>query len=106
MKITRALLGARIKELRRARHLTQEQLSERINIDPKHLSRLEVGRSYPSLDTLENIRKELKVEMKEFFEFEHRVGRKKLIDRIIVLMKQTDEEKLRFILKIVRAAMY
>ena len=28
---------------------------KKIDIDPKHLSRLEVGRSFPSLDTLEKL---------------------------------------------------
>jgi transcriptional regulator with XRE-family HTH domain len=56
MKTTKELLGARIKELRKARGLSQEQLSEKINIDPKHLSRIiEVGKSYPSLDTAEKL---------------------------------------------------
>lgn len=54
MKTTKALLGERIKELRKKRQLSQEQLAEKIQIDAKNLSRIEVGRGYPSLDTLEN----------------------------------------------------
>jgi len=51
MKTTKELLGSRIKEIRKLRRLSQEELSEKINIDPKHLSRIEVGRGFPSLDT-------------------------------------------------------
>lgn len=36
MKTTKQLLGARIKELRKARRLSQDQLSEKVDIDPKH----------------------------------------------------------------------
>jgi ribosome-binding protein aMBF1 (putative translation factor) len=34
--------------------ISQDQLSQKVDIDPKHLDRIEVGRSYPSLDTLED----------------------------------------------------
>ncbi|BCB96118.1 hypothetical protein JZK55_10400 [Dissulfurispira thermophila] len=103
MKTTKELLGARIKELRKAKRLSQEQLSEKINIDPKHLSRIEVGKSYPSLDTLEKIAMALDVEIKELFEFIHHTTTKELNKNINKLLKKTDDEGLRLILKIVRA---
>lgn len=104
MKTTvKKLLGARIKELRKDRKLSQDQLSEMIDIDPKHLSRIEVGNSYPSLDTLENISKSLGVEMKDLFEFEHEVRGKELKDKIKKLVDEADENKLRLILKVSRA---
>lgn len=71
MKSTKELLGARIKELRKTRGMSQEELSEKVNIDPKHLSRIEVGRGFPSLDTLEKLADALNVELKDFFEFAH-----------------------------------
>lgn len=103
MKTTKELLGARIKELRRARGLSQDQLSEKVNIDPKHLSRIEVGKSYPSLNTLEKIAKALNVEIKDLFEYMHEVKGKELTENITRLLKESDEEKLRLILKITRA---
>jgi transcriptional regulator with XRE-family HTH domain len=107
MDTTKRLLGARIKELRKLRGLSQEKLAEIINIDPKHLSRIEVGRSFPSMDTLEGIAKALKVELKEFFAFEHHIkDSKELIGNINRLFKETGEDKLRLILKIVRAIVY
>ncbi len=103
MKTTKELLGARIKELRKARGLSQDQLSEKVNIDPKHLSRIEVGKSYPSLDTAEKIAKALNVEIKDLFEYMHEVKGKELAENITRLLKESDEEKLRLILKITRA---
>jgi transcriptional regulator with XRE-family HTH domain len=103
MRTTKELLGARIKELRKARRLSQDQLSEKVNIDPKHLSRIEVGKSYPSLATLEKIAKALNVEIKDLFEYMHEVKGKELTENIIRLLKESDEEKLRLILKITRA---
>jgi len=103
METTKELLGARIKELRKAKRLSQDQLSEKINIDPKHLSRIEVGKSYPSLDTLEKIAQALGVEMKDLFEFMHHAKSKKPLDDITKLIKEADEEKLKLIFKIIRA---
>ena len=43
------LIGAKIKELRLINGLTQEELSEKIGIDNKRLSRIETGVAMPSL---------------------------------------------------------
>ena len=104
MKTTKELLGGRIKEFRKLRTLSQEQLAEEVNIAPKHLSRIEVGRGFPSLDTLENLAKALNVELKAFFEFAHNTPNKKeLKETLISLLKDADEERLRLLVKIVRA---
>lgn len=103
MKTTKKLLGARIKELRKSRKLSQDKLSEQVDIDPKHLSRIEVGSGYPSLNTLEKIAIALNVEIKEFFEFEHLRGRKELINNAVKLLKDTDEERVKLISKVLRA---
>ena len=55
MENIRKSLGLRIKEVRKNKKLTQTQLAEKIGIDYKHLSRIEVGSSYPSINTLEKI---------------------------------------------------
>lgn len=103
MKTTKKILGARIKELRKARGLSQERLSEKVGIDPKHLSRIEVGNSYPSLDTLERIATALGVEAKDLFEFVHEKTNKELTSSIAAMLKEATPEDLRTILKIVRA---
>ncbi len=103
MKTTKELLGARIKELRKAKGLSQEELSEKVGIDSKHLSRIEVGKSYPSLDTLERIANALNVEIKDLFEFMHLSRKRDLTDNISKLLKEADEDKLRLSLKIIRA---
>jgi len=104
MDTTKRLLGARIKELRRLRGLSQEKLAETINIDPKHLSRIEVGKSYPSLDTLEGIAIALKVELKDLFEFLHqKKSSQELAKDICSLLKEAEEDKLQLVLKVVRS---
>ena len=44
-------LGNRMRELRESKKLTQMEFSEMIDISDKALSKIEVGRSYPKLDT-------------------------------------------------------
>jgi len=104
MKSTKELLGGRIKELRKMKGLSQEELSEKVDIDPKHLSRIEVGRGFPSLDTLEKLADALNVEMKDFFEFAHEVkSAKELMKTLESLAKETDEGRLRLLVKVARA---
>jgi transcriptional regulator with XRE-family HTH domain len=101
---TKELLGARIKELRKKRGFTQQKLSEIIEIDPKHLSRIEVGKSYPSLETLDKISKVLKMELRDFFEFSHQGTSRKEIDKTITtLLKEASPDILPIIAKVVRA---
>jgi len=83
-------LGLRIKELRKNRKLTQTQLAEMIGIDYKHLSRIEVGSSYPSINTLEKTARALKIEIKEFFAFGHLKNKNALIDEICETLKNAD----------------
>jgi transcriptional regulator with XRE-family HTH domain len=71
MKSATELFGARIRELRRGQGLSQEQLSEVIGIDQKHMSRIELGKSYPSLDRLMRIAEVLKVPLPSLFDFAH-----------------------------------
>ncbi len=66
---TKELLGLKIKELRKKNHFTQEQLAEMLNLDFGYISKLEVGRNFPALGTLEKIAKALKVEIYELFQF-------------------------------------
>ena len=47
--------GKRLKELRKAKGLTQSALAEKANIDDKHLCRIEKGRHFPTHQTLNQI---------------------------------------------------
>lgn len=48
----RGHVGARLRQLRLARRLTQEQLAERAGLSDKFLGELERGRGNPTLTTL------------------------------------------------------
>jgi transcriptional regulator with XRE-family HTH domain len=101
---TKALLGGRIKELRKMRGLTQEQLSQQIGIDPKSLSRIEVGGSFPSFEALDKLAKVLKVDLRDFFEFDNKPKNARELRRVISeLIKDASEDKLRLAVKVLKA---
>lgn len=103
MKTTKELLGARIKEMRRNRKLSQEELAEQIGVEPQHMSRIESGRSYPSIDRLEKISTALKVPLKDFFELMHLEDASELLENIYALIKDLSEERQRFVYRMLKA---
>lgn len=48
---TQELLGRRVKELRKRKALTQEQLAERAGLDVKFVGSIERGTENPSIQT-------------------------------------------------------
>lgn len=97
------LLGARIKELRKRAGLSQDQLGEQVGIEAKYLSRIEVGKRQPSLETLENIADSLKVEMKELFEFSHLDNEAVSPKGIENALAGASKEELRLVFKLIKA---
>lgn len=57
-------VGKRIKEERLKLGFTQKEVAERCGLSVSYISDIEVGRTNPSLKTLESISKALKLEMK------------------------------------------
>lgn len=103
MKSTKQLLGSRIQELRKGKGLTQDQLSEQIGIDPKHLSRIELGKSFPYMETLEAIAKAFQVELKDLFDFSHLEARSIDKRQIEELLDGLNQDKLRLVYKVVKS---
>lgn len=64
------LLGAKIKEKRKAKNLTQEQLAELAEIGTPNISYIENGKFYPTVETLEKICKALNVKPFELYMFD------------------------------------
>lgn len=62
-------LGVKIRILRKAAGITQAQLAEAADISVNFMGYIERGQRTPSIATLEQIAKALKVAPKELFEF-------------------------------------
>lgn len=103
MKPIKKLLGERIREFRKTKGLTQEQLAELIGVEPRHISRIEGGYNSPSIERLAKISEVLNVPIKEFFNFMHLNTPEERIDDIDTLIKGMSEEYQQIIYKVVHA---
>ena len=63
-------LGNKIRELRRARNLTQEQLAASLNISAQAVSKWEMGTSYPDMTMIPTLATFFKVSLDELFDFD------------------------------------
>jgi len=100
---TKELIGNRIKELRKKKGLSQEQLSEKAEITPNYLSRIERGTENPTLDMFIRLANALDVEMWEMFDFGHTGSRRDLKSILNKIAGEANEEQLRLMIKVLRA---
>ena len=102
MTDTKKLIGARIKVLRKQAGLTQEKLAEKVGLDSRHLSRLEVGQHFPSLDSLERIADALNMPLAEFFQFPGADSTDALRDYLTKFAEQANESQLRLAVRVLK----
>ncbi len=96
------LFGIRIKELRKKRGLTQENLSEKMDISTNYVSSTERGTENPTFDVLIKYAIALNVEMWELFDFQHQAGLRELKAELNNLLKEVDNENLRLITRLIK----
>lgn len=60
-------LGERVKELRKDRGLSQEQLAEMVKCDVRTIVAIEGGKRNPTLDTMNKIAKAVNSDIKDLF---------------------------------------
>ena len=100
---TKELIGSRIKELRKKKGLSQEELSEKADITPNYLSRIERGTENPTLDMFIRLADALEVEIWELFDCGHIGGRKNIKTLLNKLSVEADEDQLKLAVKVLRA---
>lgn len=98
--------GKRIKELRIKKGITQYQLAELVSIDPKHISHIETGRSFPKADLIEKFAKALEIDYTEFFKTEHLENREIIIKNIHKMLKNISDEELKLIYKFINTILH
>ena len=92
------MIGARIKEIRTKKGITQERLSERMEINPKYLSSIERGKENPILNILVRLSESLEVDLGEIFSFVEAEDPTKRKSQIIFLLDEADSEQMKLIL--------
>jgi len=95
-------VGNRIRELRKAKGWTQEQLAEAAGLHYSYIGGVERGDRNISLETLEKIINAFKVPAVEIFKFEEETDYRKAFDEHITLISALDVEELLSITKINR----
>jgi len=102
MQTAKELLGARIKEIRKERQLSQERLAEKVGVEPKQISRIEGSKSSPSMETLEAIARELQVEMKDLLDYQHLQKEVNIEDQAIQILRMMDDKTKRLAIRMMR----
>lgn len=93
--------GKRVKELRKSKNYTQEQLAEIINMDTPNLCKMENGNHFPQTKNLTKLASALDVEVKELFDFGHIMPKAHLISHICDYAQNAEHEELQFLYKII-----
>ncbi|SRR5574344_410012 len=100
MSEIKKFLGKRIKEIRKAKHMTQPELAEKINVDPKYISRLETGSSTPSFTTIEKMANVLNVDVEKFFNISQFKEKEELIFEINNILQKTTTTNVKLLYRI------
>ncbi len=97
------LMGLRIKELRKRKGLSQEEVAEKAETSPNYVSRMERGTENPTLDMLIKISEALEVDMWELFDFKHQESSKALKEILWKIAGEIqDEDKLKIAVRLLR----
>ncbi len=66
-KEIRGQVGEKLRELRRAHRITQEQLAERAGLSYKFVGEIERGQANPTIDTMYQLSRALRIDIHELF---------------------------------------
>ncbi|MBR1908871.1 helix-turn-helix transcriptional regulator [bacterium] len=102
MKLTKKF-GKRLKEIRKRRNISQEELAELIGMEPNNISKLESGGHLPKKENLEKLCDVLEIEPKELFDFGHLKSKNELIEELIAAINKFSLKDLQYLKKIIDA---
>lgn len=104
MELDFKFIGQRIKIARIKKKLTQEVLSEKINVSPQHVSNIETGNSSVSLPTLVVIANTLGVSVDELLCDTILSSKAVFENELEEVLRDCNEYEIRFITDIVKAS--
>lgn len=92
-------LGKKIKMIRKARNMTQEQLAEMVDIGTPNISYIENGKFAPSIENLQKIASALEVEPWELYKFDDFKNIEEIKKNLFTQL-ENDEQMLKIIYEI------
>jgi transcriptional regulator with XRE-family HTH domain len=98
------LFGKRVRAIRRAARITQEEVAEAAHLNSKYLGEIERGEKRPSFEAIMALAKALNVSPEAFFQLDQEESdEKSLRRRIETLLKGANLQQLRQAHKILKA---
>ena len=101
--VNKKKLGLKIKELRKRKGFTQEQLAELINMEQNSISVIESGRNFPTLGTLEKIAQILDVNLSDFFNYDYIDDIETIKASTKDIIRKMDDNQIRQLFKYVKS---
>ncbi|MBO6087833.1 helix-turn-helix transcriptional regulator [bacterium] len=102
MSLCRKMFGKRLKELRKSKNLTQEQLAELVGFEPNHLTKIESGKHFPQPEKLDSIAKVFDIQIKDLFDYEHKLPEQILKNKITNWLEEAQTPEIEYIYKTIQ----
>ena len=102
MELNKNSFAKRLKEVRLAKGLTQEDLSEKLGMEASNYSNFETGKTLPSMQTLVKIIECLQISPNELLEYNHLVDENDLDKKVMQIYQNLPLGKKRAAYKILR----
>lgn len=96
------LFGQRVKQLRKNKKLTQEELAELVWMDPQHFCKMENGSHFPSLKNLIKLATALETDVKELFNY-NETPKNETLRKINSTIKKLNDKELLFLNKTINS---
>ena len=84
-------LGKRIKEIRKSKNITQEQLAEKVGIGTANISYIENGKFAPTIENFEKIADVLEVEPYELYMFSPQKSKETMRKELFSELEKNDK---------------
>ncbi len=102
MDLCKKMFGKRIKELRKSRNMTQEKLAELVGFEPNHITKIEAGKHFPQPEKLEILARIFDIQVKDLFDFEHKLPVSNLKYKITEWLNEASDEEIEYIFKTIK----
>ena len=98
------LFGKRVREVRKAARVTQEEAAEAAHLNPKYLGQIERGEKRPSFEAIVALARALRASPETFFQFDNaETDERALRKKIETLLQDRNAHQLQQAYRILRA---
>jgi transcriptional regulator with XRE-family HTH domain len=99
------LFGKRVRTLRKAKKMTQEQLATVADSGAKYISELERGEANVTITLVSKLAEGLGVPTSELFENDHEADSQELRKEINRMVSEADDEKIKLLYRVTKSVL-